>query len=149
MAKHRLHQLKQGEIAIHEYNEEYTKLLEHTYSLQPNDSATFTLISSYIQGITNPYVRTARVSALKEIFTFSLEKDQTHKIRVLDFETKPEQIYPKAINAVKNSTYYKCGKEGHFTKECPQNHQQPLPHHKHRYTPQQNSQHTQRMHLPP
>ena len=78
LAKHKLHQLKQGEMAIHEYNEEYTKLLEHAYSLQPTDSATITLISSYIQSITNPYVRnklrTARVSTLKEIFTFALEE---------------------------------------------------------------------------
>ena len=44
-------------MAIHKYNEEYTKLLEHVYSLQPTDSATITLISSYIQGITYPYVR--------------------------------------------------------------------------------------------
>ena len=79
-------------MAIHEYNEEYIKLLEHAYSLQPTDSATITLISSYIQSITNSYVRnkltTARVSTLKVIFTFALEEDQNQKMRALDFEKK-------------------------------------------------------------
>ena len=146
LAKHKLYQLKQEEMALHEFNEEYTKLLEHAYSLQPTDSTTITLISSYIQGITNLYVgnklRTTRVSTLKETFTFALEEDQKQKISALDFETKPEQMNPIEINAVKNSTCYKCGKERHCAKECPQNHQQPFANHTPRYTPQQNSQHT-------
>ena len=96
-------------------------------------------LSPAILRAANPYVRSklraARIRTLKEIFTFALEEEQQQKMRALDFKKKPEQINPIEINTVRNSTCYKCGKEGHSAKEYPQNHQQPLPHHTLRYTP--------------
>ena len=88
---------------------EYTKLLENACSLQPTDPATITFISNYIQCITNPYVsnklRMARVSAHKEILTFSLEENQKQKIRALDFETKPQQINHMEIMLLKTALF--------------------------------------------
>ena len=83
---------------MHDYNDEYASLLEHAYNFQPTDSATITLISSYIQRITNPHIRsklrTARANILQDIFVLALEEDQKHKVRSLDFDTEPDISAP-------------------------------------------------------
>ena len=52
---------------------------KHAYNFQPTDLATVSLISSYIQGITNPHIkrklRTAKANILQDIFTLALEED--------------------------------------------------------------------------
>ena len=102
----------------------------------PTDSVIVTIISSYIQGITTPHIRhklrTAKANRLEDIFTLALEKDQKWKVRALDFDTKPDTIAHCDINVIK-STCYKCGKQGHFIKDCPQNQQQSYSHHTQKY----------------
>ena len=79
LAKHKLNLLKQGALAMHDYNDEYARLLENAYNFQPTDLPTVTLISSYIQGITNPHIRsklrTAKANILQDIFTLALEEE--------------------------------------------------------------------------
>ena len=101
------------------------------------------LASNFIEGIMNLYIknklRSCKISNLQDIFKFALEEDQNQKIRASDFETKPDRIAHCDIQAIKASTCYKCGNEGHFIKDCPcqQNnpiqHHNPTPNHKHSY----------------
>ena len=93
----------------------------------------------------NPHIknklRSCKISTLQDIFRFALDEDLKQKIRPLYFETKPDMIAHCDIQAIKGSTWYKCGNEGHFIKDCPlhQNnpiqHDNPTPNHKHSYAP--------------
>ena len=92
---------------MHHYIDEYTRLLEHAYNFQPTDSTNVTLISSYIQGITNQHIRsmlrTAKANILQDIFTLALEEDQKRKVRALDFDTKPDTTAHCDINVIKST----------------------------------------------
>ena len=145
MAKHKLTTFRQTDLAMHEYISKFSDLVEHAYTLMPIDPASMILASNVIEGIMNPYIknklRPCKISNLQDMFKFALEKDQKQKIRASDFETKPDTIAHCHIQAIKGRTFYKCGNEGHFIKDCPlhQNnpiqHHNPTPHHKHSYAP--------------
>ena len=134
---------------MHEYISKFSDLVEHAYTLTPTDPGSMILASTFIEGIMNPYIknklRSCKVSNLKDIFRFALQEDQKHKIRALDFESKPYTIAHCDIQAIQGSSCYRCGNESHFIKDCPlhqNNHMQhnnPTPNHKHTYVPHSRS----------
>ena len=93
----------------------------------------------------SPYIknklRSCKISNLQDIFKSALEENQKQKIRSLNFETKPDTIAHCDIQAIKSSTCYKCGNEGHFIKNCTLHknnhiqHHNPTPNHQHSYAP--------------
>ena len=48
MAKHKLTQLRQSEIAMHEYIAKFGDMAEHAYSIKPTNSASIILASNFI-----------------------------------------------------------------------------------------------------
>ena len=134
---------------MHEYISKFLDLVEHAYTLTPTDPGTMILASNFIEGIMNPYIRnklrSCKVSNLRDIFKFAVVEDQKQKIRALDFVSRSDTTAHCNIQAIKDSSCYKCGDEGHFIKDCPfhQNnpmqHNNPTPNHKHSYTPHSRS----------
>ena len=51
MAKHKLTQLKQLELSMHEYIVKFGDMAEHSYSIKPTDSASIILASNFIEGV--------------------------------------------------------------------------------------------------
>ena len=145
IVKHKLTIFRQIDLAMHKYISNFLDLVEYAYTLTPTDQASMILTSNFIEGIMNPYnknkLRSCKISNLQDIFKFALEEDQKHKIKALDFESKPDTIPHCHIQAIKGSTCYRCGNEGHFIKNCPPTknaiqHCNPTPKHKHSYAPQ-------------
>ena len=89
MAKHKLTQLKQSELLMHEYIAKFGDMAEDLYSIKATDSASAILTSNFIEGIQNPHIknklRSYHVKNLKDIFGHAIQEDQKQKIRVLDF----------------------------------------------------------------
>ena len=129
MANHKLTQLKQSELPMHEYIAKFEDMAEHAYSIKPTDGASIILASNFIEGVQNPLVknklRSCQVKNLKDIFSHAINEDQKQKIRALDFgvSSKPDSILNCTVNAIKDKACFKCGSEGHFIKECPLNQQ--------------------------
>ena len=71
MAKHKLTQLKQLVLSLHEWIAKFGDMVEHSYSIKPTDSASQILVSTFIEGIQNPHVknklRSFQIKNLKEI----------------------------------------------------------------------------------
>ena len=118
---------------MHEYIAKFSDLVEHGYTLTPTDPASMILVSNFIEGIMNPYIknklRSCKISNLQDIFKYALEEDQKQKIRALDFETKPYLVAHRDIQAIKVNTCYKCGNECHFIKDCLFHQNNPIQHH--------------------
>ena len=57
MAKHKLTQLKQLDLPMHEYIAKFGDMAEHAYSIKPMDSASQILASNFIEEIKNPHVK--------------------------------------------------------------------------------------------
>ena len=57
MAKHKLTQLKQLELPMHEYIAKFGDMAEYTYSIKPTNSASIILASNFIEGEQNPHVK--------------------------------------------------------------------------------------------
>ena len=57
MAKHKLTQLKQLELPIHEYITKSGDMAEHAYSIKPTNSPSIILASNFIDGVQNPHVK--------------------------------------------------------------------------------------------
>ena len=57
MEKHKLTQLKQSELPMHEYITKFSDMAEHVYSIKATDSASVTLASNFIEGVQNPHVK--------------------------------------------------------------------------------------------
>ena len=125
MAKHKLTQLKQLELPMHEYIANFRDMAEHAYSIKPNDCASIILASNFIEGVQNLHVkhkfRSYQVKNLKDIFGHAINENQKQKIRASDFgvSSKPESILKCDINAIKEKACFKCGSKGHFIKDCP------------------------------
>ena len=57
MAKHKLRQLRQSELAMHEYIAKFGDMVEHAYNIKPTDSANIILASNFIEGVQNPHIK--------------------------------------------------------------------------------------------
>ena len=57
MAKHKLTQLKQLELHMHEYIAKFGDMAEHVYSIKDTDSVSVILASNFIEGVQNPHVK--------------------------------------------------------------------------------------------
>ena len=93
MKKHKLTQLKQSELPMHEYITKFGDMAEHAYSIKATDSASVILASNFIEGVQNPHVknklRSYQVKTLKDIFGHAIQEEQKQKIRALDFGLAP------------------------------------------------------------
>ena len=58
MAKHKLTQLKQLDLPMHEYITKLGDMAEHAYNIKPTDGASCILASNFIEGVQNPHVKT-------------------------------------------------------------------------------------------
>ena len=123
MAKHKLTQLKQLELPMHEYIAKFGDMAEHAYCINPTDSASHILASNFIEGVQNPHVknklRSYQVKNLKDMFGHAINEDQKQKIRVLDFgvSSKPESILNCDINAIKEKACFTCVSKDYFIKD--------------------------------
>ena len=59
MGKHKLTQLKQAELPMHEYIAKFSDMAEHAYSIKATDSASVILASNFIEGVQNPHNKTS------------------------------------------------------------------------------------------
>ena len=59
MAKHKLTQLMQSELAMHEYITKFGDVVKHAYSIKPINSASIILASNFIEGVQNPMSKTS------------------------------------------------------------------------------------------
>ena len=127
MAKHKLTQLKQSELPIHEYIIKFGEMTKHVYSIKATDSASAILASNFIKDVQNSYIknklRSYQVKNLKDIFGHAIQEDQKQKIRALDFGVaNSSETSTKSscfINAIRDKGCFKCGSEDHFVKDCP------------------------------
>ena len=125
MAKHKLTQLKQSELPMHNYIAKFGKMTEHAYSIKATNSASAILASTSIKGVQNPYIknklRSYQVKNLKDIFGHTIQEDQKQKIRALDFGVaNPSDTSTKlscSINAIRDKGCFKCGSRDHFVKD--------------------------------
>ena len=58
IAKHKLTQLKQLDLPMHEYINKFGDMVEHAYSIKPTNGASQILASNFNEGVQNPYVKT-------------------------------------------------------------------------------------------
>ena len=93
VAQSKLSSFTQGTVAMHEYISEFTSLVEHAHQIKPTDTGSHLLATQFIQGISNLYIKSrlrfliskTELHNLSELFGIALQKDQTQKIRKLDF----------------------------------------------------------------
>ena len=57
MAKHKLTQIKQLDLPVHEYITKFSDMAEHAYNIKLTDSSSQILASNFIEGIKNPHVK--------------------------------------------------------------------------------------------
>ena len=127
MAKHKLTQLKQSELPMHEYITKFHDMAEHAYSIKATNSASAILASNFIEGVQSPHVksklRSYQVKNLKDIFGHAIQEDQKQKVRVLDFgvatHSETTTKINCSINAIRDKGCFKCGSEDHFVEDCP------------------------------
>ena len=124
MVKHKLTQLKQLELPMHEYITKFGDMAEHAYSIKPTNSASFILASNFIEGVQNPHIknklRSYQVTNLKDILVTPSRRTK-QKIRALNFGVSPklDPIPNCSITAIQGKGCFKCGSEDHFIKGCP------------------------------
>ena len=126
MAKHKLNTLKQNYTPMHEYISKFTPLTRHAYNMDPCTPQTEMLILPFIDSLQNPFIkskiRLRNSKTLFDIFQHALEEDTRQKVRAVDFgEPTSSNITQCDINAIRDNRCYKCGKDGHFIKDCPLN----------------------------
>ena len=83
LAKHKLTQLKQLELPMHEYITNFGDMAEQAYSIKPTNSASIILASNFIEGVQNPLVKNKlqsyQVKNLKDIFGHAIHKTQSRR----------------------------------------------------------------------
>ena len=57
MAKHKLTQLKQLDLPMHEYIAKFGDMVEHAYRIKPTNGASQILASNFIEGVQNLHVK--------------------------------------------------------------------------------------------
>ena len=57
MTKHKLTQLKQSKLPMHEYIAKFGEMTEHAYNIKATNSASAILASNFIKGVQNPYIK--------------------------------------------------------------------------------------------
>ena len=82
MAKHKLAQLKQDELPMHEHITKFGEMTKHAYSIKVTDSSSSIMASNFIEGLQNPYIKNK--PRFEEIFGHAIQEDQKQKIRALD-----------------------------------------------------------------
>ena len=127
MAKHKLTQLKQSELPMHEYIAKFGYMVEDVYWIKATDSASVILASNFIDSVQNPHVKNKltsyQVKNLKDIFGQTIQEDQKQKIMALNFgvasHSETTTTTNCSINAIREKGCFKCGSEAHFVKDCP------------------------------
>ena len=125
MAEHKLTQLKQLDLLMHEYIAKFGDMVEQAYNIKSTNCASQILASNFIDGVQNPHVknkiRSYQIKNLKEIFGHAIHEDQKQKIRELDFGVNsiPKSILNCDISVIKEKACFKCGSKSHFIKDCP------------------------------
>ena len=129
MAKHNLNTLKRNDTPMHEDISKFTSLTRHAYNVDPSTPQTEMLILPFIDSFQNSFlkskIRLRNSKTLSDIFQHALEEDTRQKARAVDFgELTSSNITQFDINAIRDNRCYKCGKDGHFIKDCPLNQDQ-------------------------
>ena len=134
MARHKLNTLKQNDTPMHEYISKFTSLTRHAYNVDASTPQTEMLILPFIDSLQNPFIkckiRLRNSKTLSDIFQHALEEDTRQKVRAVDFGEPTSSNIPQCdINAIRDNKCYRCGKDGHFIKDCPLNQDHSQYHH--------------------
>ena len=92
------------------------------------------LILPFIDSLQNLFItskiRLRNSKTLSDILQYALKEDTRQKVRTVDFgEPTCSNITQCDINAIRDNRCYKCGKDGHFIKDCPLTQDQNLQYH--------------------
>ena len=81
--KHKLTQLKQSELPMHEYITKCGEMTKHVYSIKAINSVSAILASNYIVDVQNPYIknklRSYKVKNLRDIFGHAMQKTKSKR----------------------------------------------------------------------
>ena len=131
-AQSKLASIKQNGKSLHEYIENFTKLLHQAHNRNPKDFGTDMLACRFIEGIdaTNQHMRyklrQLSGKTLDEYFQEALSLQKGQELRSLDYGPKQESDTCD-VNAIRSNNFncFTCGSPQHFAKDCPdQNKQQ-------------------------
>ena len=83
MARHKLTQLKQSELPVHEYTAKFGDMTEHAYSIKVTDSVSAILASNFIEEVQKPHIKNKlssfQVKNLKDIFGHALRRTKSRR----------------------------------------------------------------------